>query len=49
MQGLRPESLTDSELRNYVGLYGIENLPPAWLKEIARRFMGQHPTPNHRC
>lgn len=39
MQGLRPEGLTDKELKHYADLYGVENLSPDWLKEIARRFI----------
>lgn len=39
MLGLRPENLTNSELMKYAHLYGVDNLPLDWLKEIARRFI----------
>jgi len=39
MQGLQPQSLTNKELRKYAELYGVENLPQAWLVELAKRFV----------
>lgn len=39
MQGLQPQNLTNTELRHYASLQGVQNLPPEWLQEIAKRFI----------
>ena len=49
MQGLRPEQLTDGELRHYASLYGVDKLPVEWLKELAKRFVDPMSVPStHR-
>lgn len=39
MQGLQPQNLTNSELRKYAELYGVEKLSQEWLLELAKRFV----------
>lgn len=49
MQGLQPQNLTNKELRKYAELYDIEKLPPAWLVEMAKRFLApQNVRPEYR-
>jgi hypothetical protein len=38
MQGLQPQNLTNTELRKYAALYGVEKLSQEWLLELAKRF-----------
>lgn len=45
MQGIRPEHLTNSELRKYAWLQGLDKLPPEWLHELAKRFIDPQSVP----
>lgn len=45
MQGIRPENLTNSELRKYAWLQGLDKLPPEWLRELAKRFLDPNGVP----
>lgn len=38
MQGLQPQSLTDKELAHYAGLMRPQDVPPAWVEELIKRF-----------
>jgi hypothetical protein len=38
MQGIQPSSLSDEELVRYATLMRPEEVPPAWITEILKRF-----------